>query len=171
MLPSRVPARVAQPARARIHRILELQPAAAVPGSSAIVAPEAACSIETEAEPDQHIGGSKVVTCRHCNQPSLARRFWLAVYRFVYERAVEPIETLPDGVPAVRSADAPCRFYAPYGKPAPRAPYHFKCWGDGHYMCEECAHFDPSSDPDRVEIDWHHYDTRTRRLKPYVPTL
>lgn len=42
--------------------------------------------------------------------------------------------TIPDGLPGVRDADAPCTDFQP-GKSSGT------CEGDGHHLCKECQHF------------------------------
>ncbi|KKN34693.1 hypothetical protein LCGC14_0791200 [marine sediment metagenome] len=65
-------------------------------------------------------------------------KFWLAVMRFAYRRAVI-VTQIPDGVPTIRSMDAPCPGYAP----RPRTLRDWPCDSDGHFLCKECAHLSP----------------------------
>ncbi len=44
---------------------------------------------------------------------------------------------IPDGIPGIRDADAPCTDF----QPGARDTSAGICNGDGHYLCKECQHF------------------------------
>ncbi len=80
----------------------------------------------------------------------MSRRFWKWVALFAYRRWAEPNSVKPTGVPGNRDPDSPCTAYEP-------RPAHWNDWGtcesDGHYLCDECAHFVRQSDrSDLVEL-------------------
>lgn len=66
-------------------------------------------------------------------------RFFLALAGFFYRRAIKASPTVPDGVPGIRDAENPCAGYEP------RKPLRgdWDCFGDGHYLCQGCAHLVP----------------------------
>lgn len=45
-----------------------------------------------------------------------------------------------DGEPGVRSVDAICEEFKPYGKPWENTKEFGVCDTDGHYLCSECVH-------------------------------
>jgi len=59
----------------------------------------------------------------------LIRRLWRSLPPAVRKQP-------PDGVPCIRDAGARCTGY----EPRKRVPGDWECSGDGHYLCEECAH-------------------------------
>lgn len=66
----------------------------------------------------------------------MRQKFWLWVMRFAYRRTVI-VTQVPDGVPTLRSMDAPCSGYMP--RRATLQDY-VSCQTDGHYLCQECCH-------------------------------
>jgi hypothetical protein len=75
------------------------------------------------------------------------QRFWLWLMRFAYHRATI-LNRVPDGIPTVRSMQAPCPGYSPR-----RAiPTDWTdCETDGHYLCQECCHRRPEGPLTYVE--------------------
>lgn len=75
--------------------------------------------------------------------PSIAQRFWTAVCRYAYHRAIQPGTNRkpPDGLPGHRDPDSPCRAFWPVGKPSGTG----SCQTDGHYLCVECEEISQES--------------------------
>ena len=69
--------------------------------------------------------------------------FWMWLMRFCYRRVAKPLESPPHGVPGMRDPEMPCTAFAP--RPALSTDWG-NCESDGHYLCKECAHFDPGED-------------------------
>lgn len=68
--------------------------------------------------------------------------FWLWLCRFAYRRIGLREGKRPMGVPAHRDPEFPCETYAPR---SPHRRGEWKdCLGDGHFLCEECAHKGPT---------------------------
>jgi len=67
----------------------------------------------------------------------LRTAFWLWLCRYTYARATKPARRPPVGLPLMRDPNFPCNVF----EPGPRGG--FRCFGDGHYLCHECAHFVP----------------------------
>lgn len=81
------------------------------------------------------------------DRESAWRRLWRRVALFAYRRWAPPTFPTPDGVPGIRDRDARCSSYAPRAWRLGDWP----CAGAGHYLCEECSHFDGTTDPDLSE--------------------
>lgn len=68
----------------------------------------------------------------------MMKRVWRALALFAYRRWATPEAERPLGVPGNRDPQAPCTVYAP----RKWQPGDFQdCEGDGHYLCEGCAHY------------------------------
>ena len=74
----------------------------------------------------------------------MKNKFWLWLCRFAYKMLDAEVKNsegkLPDGVPGIRDVDHKCPAYAPRKRDYMKD--HFKCGGDGHYLCIGCAFFD-----------------------------
>lgn len=78
--------------------------------------------------------------------------------RLIWKWMAIPEKKVPTGLPGIRDPQAPCSGYSP------RRPIggDFNCIGDGHYLCRECAHWNPEEeepedrDPlvEMFESDW-----------------
>ena len=77
----------------------------------------------------------------------MRQKFWLWLMRLAYRRVVV-VTQVPDGIPTVRSIEAPCPGYAP--KKA--CPEDWQgCETDGHYLCEDCCH-KKVEDPEATQL-------------------
>jgi hypothetical protein len=63
--------------------------------------------------------------------------FWLRVMRFAYIRVKSNQKFTGVGVPGLRDKDNPCDWYAP----TKDKTLIGECEADGHYLCNECRHF------------------------------
>jgi hypothetical protein len=68
-----------------------------------------------------------------------AKDFWKALCLFAYRRWSDPVAKKPTGIPGNRDPDNVCTAF----NPRPRHHHDFPCNSDGHYLCRECAHFEP----------------------------
>lgn len=67
----------------------------------------------------------------------MKRWFFKKLCLFAYRRWAVADKIMPTGVPNNRDPDFPCSFYAP----RPKLVGDFgQCEGDGHYLCNGCAH-------------------------------
>lgn len=86
----------------------------------------------------------------------MRQRFWLWLMRLAYRKVVI-VTQVPDGVPTVRSMDAPCPGYSP------RKPHLYDwqdCETDGHYLCGECCHRKVKAPEDALMIgSIHNFDS------------
>lgn len=78
-------------------------------------------------------------------------RFWMWLMIFAYRRLKVSSRTIdgniPAGVPGMRDPNAECSGYTP----RKRDPGDWECYGDGHYLCKNCAIYSPKSDEQRDE--------------------
>jgi hypothetical protein len=74
--------------------------------------------------------------------PYLRTWLWCGIIRFAYRRLKVATPRMPVGIPTIRDPDNPCDVYAPRR----RMLQDFTCWGDGHYLCKECAHYEPEKE-------------------------
>lgn len=70
------------------------------------------------------------------------KRIWKSIALFAYRRWADGEPKKPLGVPGNRDPDAVCTSYAP-------RKWEFNDWRDcqtdGHYLCKECCHREPST--------------------------
>ena len=66
----------------------------------------------------------------------MKQKFWLWLMRLAYRKVVV-VTQVPDGVPTIRSMEAPCPGYSPR---KPRPDDWRDCETDGHYLCAGCCH-------------------------------
>lgn len=77
------------------------------------------------------------------------RAFWRWLALFSYRRWARDEPQNPVGVPGNRDHDSPCDAYAPRPK---RLRDWGGCVGDGHYLCVECAHYEPEPVEEEAEL-------------------
>lgn len=85
---------------------------------------------------DEHVASApEAVTCERC----------ISAMSDALANLTEWVPKLgprvPDGIPHVRDAGAPCEYFVP-GTPAGNGA----CLGDGHYLCQECEEMTPEVD-------------------------
>ncbi len=80
------------------------------------------------------------------------KSFWKALALFAYRRwrRHEGAYTkAPTGIPGHRDPDYPCNGY----NPSARFRLDWRCDGDGHYLCEGCAHWRGRDADDDTDAD------------------
>lgn len=65
------------------------------------------------------------------------KTLWMRIARFFWRLAANPIEKAPVGLPYMRDPDNRCHVYEPKKK---HERDFGDCQGDGHYLCDGCAH-------------------------------